>query len=891
MAKMMIEILGNATSAKRAFEESGSSAGKFSGVMSKMSGVAKLGGLALVGGLAYGLDKSVKAAMSAQASQASLDQSLRRTHQSVTAMKPAIDAAEAASRKLGFSDEDTAQAMARLELATGSTKKSVSELSVAEDIARTRHMDLSSAANTLAQAQTGSQRAAKQLGIIVVPVTKNLDALKASNMNLKTETGKLAEAHAKLLDKMATGQNVIKAVTDKVKGQAAAFAGTAAGGAAAFRAELEHLEVTVGTALLPALTKITGALTTFIGWLSSSPSVAKVATDALGVFKDVMSTLVAVGKDLLAWYQDHQTAAKAIILTLAAVALAFSGPITIVVALGVALIELYKRSQTFRDIVNEVFDSVRNKIEQVMPTIKAIIVGVITTVQALWQTWGSTIMSVASTAFHTVEQLVRDAFSIIGSVFSLIGDLIHGRWGQVWNDLKNIVGKAWDAVKTLISGEVQILATIGEKVGKELINGVKNGIEGAAKGVYDSAKNFVSKAKSVLEFWHSPPGDYGKWIGSEISQGLIDAWIAGTAQLPAKLSQTIKNAVAAAQAEIAKAQTAFQTSFSGMSSMADNMFQGVSGAKTTKSGRELAKMQAADAQKQLNDTLATAKQATSDAQAALDAYNATAAGTADQLQAVADATSKVKLAQDSYNAAVTKYGTSSDQALRAQLALTSAQKGLATAQGNVGIDPAKQAQLQQAVVQATAQQVAAQRAIKEAALTKDAAAEQKQLDAQNATRQIAFDKALSQLQTHLAKTHASTKTAMEAITKLLKSYGITFSAVGRAMGIAWVQALKDAILEAAQGSGDLSSTISKAGSGIHIPKAATGGYVAGTGLAIIHKGETIIPAGKGGGPGVTVNVNVNGTADAAFARMLGDQLALQLRGGRLPALATAIGHL
>lgn len=42
------------------------------------------------------------------------------------------------------------------------------------------------------------------------------------------------------------------------------------------------------------------------------------------------------------------------------------------------------------------------------------------------------------------------------------------------------------------------------------------------------------------------------------------------------------------------------------------------------------------------------------------------------------------------------------------------------------------------------------------------------------------------------------------------------------------------------------------------------------------------------GPNVTVNATVHGTADAAFAARLADQLATQLRGGRVPAFQQAI---
>jgi hypothetical protein len=77
-----------------------------------------------------------------------------------------------------------------------------------------------------------------------------------------------------------------------------------------------------------------------------------------------------------------------------------------------------------------------------------------------------------------------------------------------------------------------------------------------------------------------------------------------------------------------------------------------------------------------------------------------------------------------------------------------------------------------------------------------------------------------------------------------------------------------------------------------LPMLETGGLVMQTGLAVVHRGEMFSGTqNQMGFGGVTVNVTVNGSADPAFARMLSEQLAVQLRGGRAPALASAIGSL
>jgi phage-related protein len=79
-----------------------------------------------------------------------------------------------------------------------------------------------------------------------------------------------------------------------------------------------------------------------------------------------------------------------------------------------------------------------------------------------------------------------------------------------------------------------------------------------------------------------------------------------------------------------------------------------------------------------------------------------------------------------------------------------------------------------------------------------------------------------------------------------------------------------------------------------IPTLDTGGVVAETGLAVVHRGEVfsgVGPNAQGLGGGITIMpgaITVHGTADAAFARTLATELARQLRGGRVPSLASAI---
>jgi hypothetical protein len=246
--------------------------------------------LAIASGLAYGLEKSVKAAMAGQVSQASLDTALRNTHQSLKAMTPALQAAEAASRKLGFADDDTRAALAKLETATGDTKKSIIDLGLAEDIARFKHVDLDAASKMLTSTLAGNSRAAKQLGLIIIPVTEHMDALKAKYKDLGEAIPVADAAQAKFLDKQATGAKTLQDVTDKVHGQAQAFSDTAAGGMEQFHAQIQHVEESLGNLLLPAVRAVAVGLADLTAWVSAhGPEISAVFQK---IWAEVQPTLV-----------------------------------------------------------------------------------------------------------------------------------------------------------------------------------------------------------------------------------------------------------------------------------------------------------------------------------------------------------------------------------------------------------------------------------------------------------------------------------------------------------------------------------------------------------------------------------------------------------------------
>lgn len=503
---LIVEIFGDA---KQFAAELDKAAGK----TRQFGRVAGLAGLALGGLLAFGLEKSAKAAMEGQADQARLDAALQTTHQSVKAMAPALEEAEAASRKLGFADNDTRLSLARLEVATGSTKKATSDLALAEDISRLKKVDLATATQTLTSTLGGNARAAKSLGIILMPVTSNMDALKEKYKLLGESIPVADKAQASFLDKQATAQKAIAAVTEKVKGQAAAYADTAQGGMAKFQAETQRLEEVFGNLLLPAITAVSEKLATFAQFLSEHTTTAEVLGVALAALSvtliaiSIASTISAAAAGIATAATAAWTAAQ----WLLNVALD-ANPIGIVViaiaALVAGIVLAYEHSATFRAIVTGALNAVKAAANDVLDFFR--------------DNW-KTIALLISGPFLPLVVLATNAFGIRSALI----DAFHAILSTVTSVVDTIVGavtRAFHDTVAAITGAVGSALGAASSVGHAILSGVENGMAGIGTGIAQAFNAVVAFMRSVPGRIVDALGDLSGLLfnaGSAIIGGLI----------------------------------------------------------------------------------------------------------------------------------------------------------------------------------------------------------------------------------------------------------------------------------------------------------------------------------------------------------------------------------
>jgi phage-related protein len=158
------------------------------------------------------------------------------------------------SSKLGFSHEQTAQALSLLTAETGSSEDAISRLSAAQNFARGTGMDLTTASKLLGKVTDESTTALARYGIRV--------------------------------EKGASAQDLLNKVDARFGGQAAKYAETGAGSVARMHLQIEEWRISLGEKLLPVLTTSVGLMNDYF-----LPAIVHVTT--------VISDLVSTGIDAL----------------------------------------------------------------------------------------------------------------------------------------------------------------------------------------------------------------------------------------------------------------------------------------------------------------------------------------------------------------------------------------------------------------------------------------------------------------------------------------------------------------------------------------------------------------------------------------------------------------
>lgn len=142
-------------------------------------------------------------------------------------------------------------------------------------------------------------------------------------------------------------------------------------------------------------------------------------------------------------------------------------------------------------------------------------------VEGVWKATWSTIKNTVKVIWAAISGVVKTAMHLVMNTIGLVLDVITGKWGKVWGDLKKLVGQGLNDAISTIKNVTSSFGTLLWDAGKSLIHGLISGIESAMGGLGSTLGSIGSFITA-----HKGPPSYDKVMlvpaGRMIMQGLVD---------------------------------------------------------------------------------------------------------------------------------------------------------------------------------------------------------------------------------------------------------------------------------------------------------------------------------------------------------------------------------
>lgn len=343
-----------------------------------------------------------------------------------------------------------------------------------------------------------------QLGKALNDPVKGVTALQRVGVSFTAQQRAQIQALVDAGDAMGAQKVILAELRKQIGGSAVAQADASSRAAAAWN----NMKDALGTALMPVIEKVSTWLADklpaavevirqkFRDWQPTLEAVGSVLATIARFIGDnikVIATLAAaVATATVAW-KAYQLASKAVAAVSKAVAatqtalnaVMSANPIVLVIAglaaLAIALVIAYKRSETFRAVVQAVWGALRTAVVAAVNVIRTAVITI--------QTVITTIRSIVTGTMNTISTVVSTGLAVVRNAFA-----------SAWGGIRALTASAMDgivgffrALPGRILGLVSSIGSAALSVGKAIIAGIARGVSGAI-GVMGDIAGAIGRA-------------------------------------------------------------------------------------------------------------------------------------------------------------------------------------------------------------------------------------------------------------------------------------------------------------------------------------------------------------------------------------------------------------
>lgn len=198
--------------------------------------------------------------------------------------------------------------------------------------------------------------------------------------------------------------------------------------------------------------------------------------------------------------------------------------------------------------VIDLFDGFKSYFSGVWDFLKNLVLGTMLVILDIITGNWNKVLSHTKQIWENIKNSISTAIGGVKQIISSILSLISGIWLSAWNGLENVVSNAWRNIKTIISNMAsEIVNTFKNidlySIGRNIIQGLINGVKSMASGLVNSVKGVVDGAiegaKNLLGI-HSPSRVFME-IGEYTGEGFVNGIKSMTNQV-AKAGQKMADA-------------------------------------------------------------------------------------------------------------------------------------------------------------------------------------------------------------------------------------------------------------------------------------------------------------------------------------------------------------
>ena len=450
------------------------------------------------------------------------------------------------------------------------------------------------AADMAAKMGTDASSAAIQLGKALNDPIKGVGSLSRVGVQFTEAQKKQIAAMVESGDTMGAQKIILKELNEEFGGAAKAAGDSLPGQIEKAKRSFEDMSESLMSALMPTIASGIVVLTDLIKKFDSLPGPVKTAAvvtaalaAAMAVLAPVVGTLAGVYQFLfVAKVQDgivtragivqytllrakmiaHAAAAKVVAAAQWLLNAAMSAnPIGLVVAAIAALVAglviAYKKSETFRDIVNAVWGAIKDTATTVWAAIKDVVLAAVDAIRetistgmaaakAVWDAVWALFGPLVTAVWGNIKTIVQTAITVVQSIIKAVMALIHGDWGTAWNAIKEAASAIWDGIKSVVRNSIdavketisRVLDSI-KSVWSSVWNGLKSLVSSAWNGINDAVSDGIGK---VLDLIRSLPGKIKSALGNlgrllwNTGRSIISGLIGGIKEKLSALWDTVK---------------------------------------------------------------------------------------------------------------------------------------------------------------------------------------------------------------------------------------------------------------------------------------------------------------------------------------------------------------